>query len=319
MMIRSFSGHAKLPEIWRALLFSVSLHSALAGLLMFAPSASVKSSIEQRCLEVQLVTLPGGGVPDGKAEGGRTSPFPVNGNTRLELMDKAPDASRLVSSHEDTGKSSGTEELENAHAPEATLATERNLAPNRIHGKAPAKPKTKRSSKPEGLAHDVHQKVDTCEVESGSAGTKKDEGLSGQSVFQEEGSGRGAAGSSGDGTGFAPGSHGVGQGPSLYNGPIDAQLGSANGPRFLHRVLPRYPRLARERGKEGSVLLGVTIDRQGRPVHVEMLKRAGCEFDDEAIRAVKSSTFTPARVDGRPVICKVLLPVRFELRGSEDD
>lgn len=67
------------------------------------------------------------------------------------------------------------------------------------------------------------------------------------------------------------------------------------------------------------MLLRVTIDQQGRPVHVELLKKAGFEFDDEAVRAVESSTFTPARVDDRPVVCRALIPVRFELRSSEDD
>jgi periplasmic protein TonB len=98
--------------------------------------------------------------------------------------------------------------------------------------------------------------------------------------------------------------------------PITAELGAANGPRFIHQVKPDYPRLARRLGKEGTVLLRVTIDKRGRPIHVQVVKGAGYGFDDQARRAVQDSLFAPAREAGRAVCCKVLLPVRFVLRSS---
>lgn len=103
------------------------------------------------------------------------------------------------------------------------------------------------------------------------------------------------------------------------NEPLYTAFGSGEGPRFRNKVLPKYPRLAREMGKEGLVLLRLTIDEQGRLQHVEVVKRAGMGFDEEAVRAVKESSFTPARQNGVPVASRAHLPIRFVLKGAEDD
>jgi protein TonB len=307
-MMESFSGPIRLTGIWLGLLFSILIHTALAALFLLVPFAN--SPMDQRCLEVQFVTLVGRGALSGNAGEWSDASSSATGEKEQEPSGGASIASGPGSDTEDTGEFRQTDPIPDV---------QRNVVSNPATGKPTAKPKSMSPRKTDSPSPQARQKADIREVGLGTAGAQKATGLSGSSVSQEEGSGRGAAGSLGDGTGYGPGSQRAGQGPSLSNGPIDAQLGSANGPRFLHRVLPRYPRLAREKGKEGSVLLGVTIDQQGRPVHVELLRTAGCEFDDEAVKAVESSTFTPARVDGRPVICKVLLPVRFELKGSEDD
>ena len=60
--------------------------------------------------------------------------------------------------------------------------------------------------------------------------------------------------------------------------------------------------------------LMLTIDEEGTLVDVEIVKGAGYGFDEESIRAVKESTFISARKHGKPIACKVLLPVRFQLR-----
>ena len=96
-------------------------------------------------------------------------------------------------------------------------------------------------------------------------------------------------------SGEGPGAgSGVGSGGGY--GPLNAPFGSGDGPRFATRVLSRYPLLAREMGKEETVVLQLTIDENGRFVHVEMVTRAGSRFDEEALLAVKSSTFKPARL-----------------------
>jgi protein TonB len=80
--------------------------------------------------------------------------------------------------------------------------------------------------------------------------------------------------------------------------------------------LPAYPPLARKLEKEGTVLLRLTIDERGQPVEIEVLRKAGFGFDEEAVRAVQASTFVPAKKEGRPLACKALLPIRFVLRTS---
>lgn len=115
------------------------------------------------------------------------------------------------------------------------------------------------------------------------------------------------------GGGPAKGHQGGGHGGGI----VDAEFGAANGPRFARRLLPQYPRLARQLGKEGTVVLRVTIDECGRPMTVESVKKAGAGFDEEAIKAIRGSLFHPAQRNGKPVICRAIVPIRFELRGSD--
>jgi len=110
-----------------------------------------------------------------------------------------------------------------------------------------------------------------------------------------------------------------GGGGRASEGPVDSSFGSGDGPRFVSKALPKYPRLARELGKEGTVLLRLTIDERGRLIDVEVVKRAGSGFDEEAVRAVKSSTFRPATRGGKPVMCTARLPIRFVLRSNGND
>ncbi len=110
----------------------------------------------------------------------------------------------------------------------------------------------------------------------------------------------------------------VGQG-SATHGPVESTFGAHDGPRFLRKVLPRYPQLAREMGKEGTVILRLTLDERGRLLEVVVVRSAGSDFDEQALRAVKESTFSPAKRDGRPVMCRANLPVKFVLEGSDHD
>ncbi len=133
---------------------------------------------------------------------------------------------------------------------------------------------------------------------------------SGQAVGAGAGTGPGPGnGSSSEGA--AGGKNGLGG-----TGHSDMAFGSPNGPSFLHKVVPSYPALARRLEKEGTVLLCVTIDERGRPVEVEVLGKAGFGFDEEAVKAIKDSTFVPARKEGKPLTCKALLPIRFVLKKS---
>lgn len=96
-------------------------------------------------------------------------------------------------------------------------------------------------------------------------------------------------------------------------GVIESNFGSINGPLFLKMVKPEYPRLARRLGREGKVVLRLFIDEHGRLLNVEIVEKAGYGFDEAAMDAVKASSFLPAKLNGHPVACKAILPVRFRL------
>ncbi|BCB95940.1 TonB domain protein [Dissulfurispira thermophila] len=95
---------------------------------------------------------------------------------------------------------------------------------------------------------------------------------------------------------------------------LDVEFGSVNAPRFLHREMPVYPLMARRLGKEGRVLLRLTIDENGRLLNIEVIEGAGYGFTEAAVEAVKKSTFLPAMSEGNPVMSKAILPIRFSLR-----
>jgi protein TonB len=96
--------------------------------------------------------------------------------------------------------------------------------------------------------------------------------------------------------------------------PIETEFGSSVAPAFLHREMPVYPLLAKRLGKEGKVVLRLTIDERGELMNIEVLNKADFGFTEAAIEAVKKSTFLPAEKDGKPVVSRAILPVRFTLR-----
>jgi periplasmic protein TonB len=97
---------------------------------------------------------------------------------------------------------------------------------------------------------------------------------------------------------------------------VESSVGDMGGPQFIQRSVPKYPRMAQRLGMEGSVLLRLAIDASGKLTGVEVLNGAGNGFDEEAVQAVKRSTFAPAVLNGRPVRCLALLKIRFQLSSE---
>jgi protein TonB len=86
-------------------------------------------------------------------------------------------------------------------------------------------------------------------------------------------------------------------------------------PRYDRNAPPPYPRLAREQGWEGEVLLRVLVSEAGdvRSVSVERSSEHAV-LDDAALRAVRRWRFHPSRLGPTPVEGEVLVPLRFKLR-----
>lgn len=96
---------------------------------------------------------------------------------------------------------------------------------------------------------------------------------------------------------------------------IDAEFGTASGPRFIHREIPVYPQIARRLGKEGKVVLRLTLNERGELINIEVIEGAPYGFTESAIEAVKKSKFSPAIKNGKPISCRAILPVRFVLKN----
>ena len=122
------------------------------------------------------------------------------------------------------------------------------------------------------------------------------------------------------GRGSGPGGIGDGTGPGIgdQSGP---GLGSTfaerwrgvTAPVVIHRVEPDYPDEARKARFQGSVLVYVEVDEQGRIRSVRVEKPAGLGLDEKAIEAVKQWRFRPATRDGRPVAVPARIDVSFHL------
>jgi protein TonB len=80
----------------------------------------------------------------------------------------------------------------------------------------------------------------------------------------------------------------------------------------IKRVSPEYPRWARQANIVGTVILEVEVLANGKPGAIEV-KKSLSGFDDAAINAVKQWEFQPAKNNGQPVACWVIVPVEFNL------
>lgn len=78
---------------------------------------------------------------------------------------------------------------------------------------------------------------------------------------------------------------------------------------------PRYPRQALRRGAEGTVLLRVLVDEQGRPQEVAIETSSGHRDLDRAAReqVLAKWRFHPATHQGRPIPAYALVPIGFNL------
>jgi len=86
-------------------------------------------------------------------------------------------------------------------------------------------------------------------------------------------------------------------------------------PRYGSSPRPPYPRIARRRGYEGTVVLEARIDRAGRVAELRILTSSGYRvLDRAAVAAVKNWVFIPGERDGKKVAMWVKVPIRFHLK-----
>jgi TonB family protein len=86
-------------------------------------------------------------------------------------------------------------------------------------------------------------------------------------------------------------------------------------PKYKENRPPAYPRLARKRGYQGRVVLGVLVKEDGSAGTVRLEKSSGHTLLDEAaIEAVKKWLFSPGKEGDKVVEMWVKIPVRFRLK-----
>jgi len=86
-------------------------------------------------------------------------------------------------------------------------------------------------------------------------------------------------------------------------------------PLYRRNPAPEYPEPARRRGYEGTVMLDLLVNREGRVSDVRLSRSCGFPvLDRAAVAAVKGWFFEPATKGTEPVEMWVKVPIRFELK-----
>lgn len=119
----------------------------------------------------------------------------------------------------------------------------------------------------------------------------------------------------GTGEGKKPG-NGIGHGPGNNPG-----RGSEGGPRqrlsalpqILWKIEPEYSEEARKARFQGSVMLALEVDSEGRPRNIRIVRSLGLGLDERAVEAVARWRFKPGLLNGHPVDAPVSVEVSFRL------
>ena len=137
--------------------------------------------------------------------------------------------------------------------------------------------------------------------------------------------GQPATGGTGDGRGgpIGPGRGDGPVGPGDGRGPVGPGVtsavpvrpgGAVSRPRATFDPKPQYTEMARRARVQGTVILDVIIDAQGRVKDVAVLKTLPMGLDASAAETVRRWRFEPATLNGRPVDCIMTLTVHFEVQ-----
>lgn len=150
------------------------------------------------------------------------------------------------------------------------------------------------------------------ELETNSGETSNDVG--------ESDIGLGAANAGAGNIGFGASGTRTGAGNGTGNGGAGLGDGSVASTQVRYRDTPRpdYPENARREGRQGSVLLRVLVDEQGRSKKIEINRSSGSDaLDRAAAEAIKRWRFVPARHGDQLVESWIRIPIDFSLTDAD--
>ncbi len=125
------------------------------------------------------------------------------------------------------------------------------------------------------------------------------------------GSGGGIGGGENGGVGNR---RGPGFGPDDGGGSGGAgPRGSVTRPVLLYKVDPEFSEEARKAKYQGTVLLTVEIDVDGKPHRARVIHGLGLGLDEKALEAVGQWKFRPGYRNGEPVAVSATVEVNFRL------
>jgi len=104
-------------------------------------------------------------------------------------------------------------------------------------------------------------------------------------------------------------------GPALLvaQEPLAAGSDGVPVPKKKKHVQPIYPKEALAQGIRGIVILDLVIDTEGRVAETSII-RSIPGLDEAALTAVTQWTYSPVKVDGKPVSVRLTVPITFALK-----
>lgn len=89
--------------------------------------------------------------------------------------------------------------------------------------------------------------------------------------------------------------------------------GGVSAPSLIGKVEPEYSEQARMAQCQGTVVLRLEVDPDGRPANVRVVRGLGLGLDENAIEAVRKWQFKPGYKDGQPVTVEATVQVSFRV------
>jgi TonB family protein len=84
-------------------------------------------------------------------------------------------------------------------------------------------------------------------------------------------------------------------------------------PRVIYQQEPEFSEPARKSKYQGTMTMGLIVDKEGHPYNIYILSPLGAGLDAKAVKAVETWKFQPAQKDGEPVAVQIAVEVDFHL------
>ena len=96
---------------------------------------------------------------------------------------------------------------------------------------------------------------------------------------------------------------------------VSSDFLSAHEMMSAEKPLPTYPKVARQKGWQGTVLLKVTVQEEGKPSEILIEQTSGFELlDQAAIKSVKNWKFRGLHSGKLALPYSLLIPIQFVLK-----
>jgi len=97
------------------------------------------------------------------------------------------------------------------------------------------------------------------------------------------------------------------------SGPAYKVGGSVSAPHLIVGVPPEFTEEAKRANLQGTVVLSLIVDTDGRAKEITVVRSLGGGLDEQAMKAARKWKFTPGMKEGQPVPVKLNVEMNFHL------